>query len=596
MTVNRETSRGRIASVLLIVGFLSLVGAVAAARGAPATGYEVDIYAATPAAFWAASAVSLAAAFAVALLWPARRSAYLLAGGTLLAIVAMPVIRGYQYYGAADSLTHLGWTRNVAAAEFGPHLLFYPATHTTAVFISELSGVPLTMALMLVVPVVVLVFVSFMSLTAWYLTRDRTTTAIAAFSAFMLLPINNVSTHLDIHPVSLAILFSPVMLYLAARYMAADDGGTGWTSAPRVLALFGLAAAGAVLYHPQLAFVVLVLFATITAVQYVVRRRQPLNPIADTRSLALPTAITGILFLAWTVGRPRFESSAENFVTNVEALLSGSQMVAGTVGQRGASLTALGSGLPEIFAKLFLVSAVYAAVAAMLVILAYTGRLSSLRARTRAYGLSVGIGLVPVIAIGLLYLVANIGTQAFRYFGFVMVVVTLLGTIGLGRFASDADRPTRSRLSRGSVAVVIVVGLLLSLAVAFPSPFIYKSTPHVTESEMTGYERAFERTPDAAIVRSVRDGPRRWADATYGYRADHTRYGGIDGAEFQGGVAGAFPGGDWYLLLSDAQQAREVGAYGEVRYSRESFETARTSSETSRIMSNGDVEVYHVDG
>lgn len=595
MTANRETSGGGIASLLLIVGFLSLVGGVLVARGAPATGYEVDIYAATPATFWVAAAVSMAAALGVALVWPARRSAYLLGGGTLFAIVALPVIRGYQYYGAADSLTHLGWTRNVAAAEFGPFLLFYPATHTTAVFISELAGVPLTRSLMLVVLVMVLVFVVFVALTAWHLTRDRTTTAIAAFSAFMLLPINNVSTHLDVHPVSLAILFSPVLLYLAARYMATDDSSDWSASGPRELAFFGLAASAVVLYHPQLAFTLVILFGTITAVQYVVRRRRPLNPIADTRSLALPTALTGVLFFAWSVGRPRFETSTENFVANLGAMVTGSRPVAGEVDQRGTSLVELGSGLPEIFAKLFLVSAVYAALAGVLVFLVYTGRLSDVGARTRAYVLSLGIGLVPITLLGVVYLAASIGTQAFRYLGFVMVVVTLLGAIALGRFASDADRLRPARLPRGAVAVVLVVGLALSLSVAFPSPHIYKSTHHVTDSELTGYEQTFERTPDAAILRGVRDGPWRWADASYGYRSDSSRYGGINSTEFEGGVTGEFPDDDWYLVLSDADEAREVGALDGFRYSRESFETARTDDGTSRVMSNGDVEVYLVD-
>lgn len=593
MTTVQENDGGRVASLLLIVGFLSLAGGILAAHRAPATNYELSIYRSTPVAFWMACVVSLGVALAVALQWPRRVSAYLLGGGAFLSIAALPVVRGYRYYGAADSLTHLGWTRDIAAAEYGPAALFYPGTHTAGVLLEALGGAALTRSLMLVILVMVLVFVVFVSLTAWELTGDRTTTAIAAFSAFMLLPINNISTHLDVHPVTLAILFSPVLLYLAARRMATGEDGGGRTTTRQDTALFGLAAVGAVLFHPQLAFTVLVLLGTVTAVQYYVRRSRPLSPIANTRSLGTQTGILGVAFLAWTVGRPRFQTSTENFAASVTSLLGGSRPPAGEVGQRGTALTDLGAGLPEIFAKLFLVSTLYAALAGLLVLAVYSGRLSGLRARTRAFTLTVAAGLVPIGLVTLVYFVADIGTQAFRYAGFVMVVVTILGAVVLGRLVSDADLGP-PRLSSSVASVVVVAGLVLSLAVAFPSPFIYQPTNHVTEAQLDGHAQAFERTPESAAIRGVRGGPWRYADATYGRQSDHSRYGGLNSTQLEEGVVDTVPDDGWYMVISDADRAREFGAYNQLRYSRGSFRAASSSSGTSRVMSNGDVELYFV--
>jgi len=594
VTTARTGEDGRVATLLLTVGFLALAGGVLAAHRAPATGYEVDIYGATPAAVWVACGVALASALVVALRSPRRVAAYLLGGGTFVVVAAMPLLRSYHYYGSADALTHLGWARDVAAAEYGPAALFYPATHTTAVLLEALGGPAITRSLMLVVLVVVAVFVVFVALTAWELTGDRATTAVAAFSACMLLPVNNISTHLHAHPVTLAILFSPVLLYLVARIMSAGlDGERGPRTVRQDTALFGLAAVGAVLLHPQLAFSMLVLLATITGVQYALRRSRPLSAVARTRSLGAQTALLGVAFLAWAAGRPRFRSSRANFFDNLGALLGGSGAVAGEVGERGASLTALGAGLPEVFTKVFLVSALYAALAALLVLLVSTGRLSAIRDRTRAFALCVAAGIVPLSVVTLVYLAANVGTQAFRYAGFVMVVATLLGAILLGRLVSDVDVGT-PRLSRGVAGAVVAVGLLLSLAVVYPSPFIYKPTQHVTEAQLEGHAAAFEETPESSVVRGVRGGPWRFADATYGRQSDHARYGGLNGSEFGQGLAETIADDDWYVLVSAADRGRELRAYDELRYTRESFRGARTSPRTSRVMANGDVRLYYV--
>lgn len=587
--------KGRLATVVLTVGFLALAGGALAAHRAPATGYELSLYRATPMTVWLACGLALATALVVAIQRPRRRAAYLLGGGAFLTVIALPVLRGYRYYGTADALTHLGWARDLAAAEYGPAAMFYPGFHTAGVLLETLGPAALTRSLMLVVLLVVVVFVVFVALTAWELTRDRATTAVAAFSAFMLLPINNVSTHLHPHPVTLAILFSPVLLYLVARIMLPDGvAGRGRSTSLPDTALFGLAAVGVVLVHPQLAFMVLVLLVTVTVVQHFVRRFRPLGSIARTRPLGGQTAVLGAAFVAWTAGRPRFRESGENFLQNAEALLGGSRPVAGTVGQRGVSLTELGAGLPEIFLKLFLVSTLYVALAAVLVVAVHSGRLSAVRERTRAFALCLAVGLVPISVLTLVYLAANIGTQSFRYVGFVMVVVTLLGAILVGRLVSAPD-VGRSRVFRGVAVSIIVVGLVLSLAAVYPSPYIYKHSQHVTDAQLEGHEQVFERVQEGAVVRGIREGPWRYADATYGRQSDHSLYGGINGSEF-GRRIGTIGVDDWYLVLSEAGRAREIRAYDELRYSRRSFRAVTTSPRTNRVMTNGAVTLYYVPG
>lgn len=602
MTELRATSGGRTATALSTIGFLALAVGLAAAHMAPAADYEVSIYAATPTAFWAAVGVALLCGLVVGLRSPGSPFGPLLGGLSLFSVVSLPLIRDYRYYGGPDALTHLGWTRDLAAIQYGPPDMLYPGLHTTALYLSGEAGTTLTRSHMVVVLAMILTFVLFVPLLAWRITGDRRTTVIAAFSALLLLPINNVSTHLETHPVSMAILFSAAVLYVALRYMAPGEGSAGdATSRLADVGLFAVLAVAAVLFHPQLAFTVLLVLGAIAAVQYLARLTGWPAPVRITASVVPHATILGLAFLAWTVGRPRFEDAIEGVVANVVSFALYGQPVAAEVGERGASLAALGSGLPEILGKLFLVSAVYAALAAGLVGLVLLGRLSDARPRTRALVLALGLGAVPVVGLTLLYLLASIGTQAFRYAGFVMVPATVLGAIALGRLAdvtvtdrTGAVDPPASGTATGVAAVVLAVALVLSVPVLFPSPFIYQPTHHVTDKQLAGYEQAFEYAPADSNVFGVREGPWRYADAAYGRDSDRFRYGGINGSAFENGVADAVPTSGWYLVLSDGARDREVRAYEELRYSGGSFDRASHSSRTSRVMSNGGVELYVV--
>ncbi|MFC7189060.1 hypothetical protein ACFQL7_03810 [Halocatena marina] len=96
---------------LLIVGFLSLAGAIMVAYNNPTTGYELSMYTATPIAVWAAVGAALIMALCVAFVSPIssyRFLALVLAACSVFAVISLPLIRGYYFYGTADPLTHIG--------------------------------------------------------------------------------------------------------------------------------------------------------------------------------------------------------------------------------------------------------------------------------------------------------------------------------------------------------------------------------------------------------------------------------------------------------------------------------------------------------
>src|SRR6056297_312864 len=107
----------------LAAGFLALAAAALVAHRNPATGYEQSVYAGTQTVVWIGIEVAFAVALTVALLAGAGRirgAAVALGVGTTTLLAGLPVVRGYHFYGGADSLTHLGWTRELLAGELSP--------------------------------------------------------------------------------------------------------------------------------------------------------------------------------------------------------------------------------------------------------------------------------------------------------------------------------------------------------------------------------------------------------------------------------------------------------------------------------------------
>ncbi|MFC6990554.1 hypothetical protein ACFQH3_01365 [Haladaptatus sp. GCM10025707] len=108
------------------MGFVALYLAIVSAYQSPATAYEVSIYAATPDGFWAGIGIAVVCGLLVAwFVTPTNRIrtlAILLVASAIVAVAALPIIRGYFFVGAGDSLTHLGWMRDIESGALSPSI------------------------------------------------------------------------------------------------------------------------------------------------------------------------------------------------------------------------------------------------------------------------------------------------------------------------------------------------------------------------------------------------------------------------------------------------------------------------------------------
>lgn len=587
----RDQPPSRFVKVSLIIGFVALTAAILAAHRAPATAYELSIYTATPAAFWVGAAVALVAALVGAFGTASKYGRFggtLLGGTTVVTIVALPLVRGYHFYGTADPMTHLGWSRQIATGAMDPPSLFYPGIHTFTVLLSRLTGIALERSLMVAVLSFAVLFFLFVPLVVRAIDPGVRTATVGAFAALLLIPINNVSMFLRGHPFSQTTFFTALVLLLLFAYLTRVDPNDRLLPGSMAL-LLGLVAVSVTLYHPQAAANVLLFFAVICGIQFLVRRRDSTHLISNQPRLYGVTGFFAVFYAAWVLRSEWFFSGVTSLVTALAGYLTGAAPVpGGSVGTQGESLVAIGGSIPELFVKLFLVSTVFSLLALALMAASFTGRLDEHRSHVDSVVRYLSYGLVVIAPLFVLYFVGNVSEMYFRHHGFMMLLVTVLGALALTRVLDRVDGRTRRLIPIVFFALLLPFGL----ATAYQSPYIYKANHHVTEAHLDGYDTAFDVKDEEIRIASVREGPRRENHALHGVPEGSQYTATITDEELQD--PSQLPAST-YVVMSEFDRQREVGAYRELRYTQAGFDSLGTHAGVDRVHANGDVELYLVD-
>lgn len=599
----RSNRRG-LTNGALALGFLAIVTALLLARGTPATTYEPSIYAATPETAWAAIGLAFAVAIGGALFLRGVHQAAAISLGALatVTVVSLPLVRGYYFFGKGDAMTHLGWVRDLIAGSMAPQELLYPGLHGVASLIVLIAGVDPPHALLLAVVVFVASFVLVVPLAVSALTDDPLAIGAGAVVSWFVLPINNVATFTGVHTTSIALFFAPAFVVAILFYLGRRSGDD---RLPAALSPFGLlvvlTGVGLLLLHPQQMVNAVVILATISAIQLMARYRYDDHPILEHPTTHVYTAALGGAFIVWAFANSRFRDAFEGLVYG---LVSGSFGAGGTVGQRGTSLTEIGASLPELFAKLFLVSAVVGLVVGISLLVVWTGR-SRLPSETRALASYLGVSIIPLAGIFAVYFLGT-PTMAFRQLGFIFVVVTILAGVAIAGGIGRASRYVPRTAASGVLAVALGICLVVALLGVFASPFIYNPTQHVTEATYHGYE--------TAITGGVDDRPY----AGYGYTT--TRYNdAINGVESmtateaaiawpgdgqierdafnRGAYHEAYPGdGAYFLALSSYDRVREHEVYRGLNYDAETLAALPADQRSARYVTNGEFDLYEIRG
>ena len=630
----------RLSKIGLLVGYAALSAALVAANRTPAAGYELSIYRSTPTVVWVGLGVGLAVAVLVGLTAPretrSHDAALLLGGGSALAGVALPILRGYTFFGGGDSLSHVGWAREISAGTLPPDQLLYPGIHTATVLVGEAAGTSLLAANLYVVLVAFpLVFLLCVPLAVQLVGRTHRAYGVGLLAALLFVPVNNVSVHFNAHAASQGILYSAFLFYLALRYV--HPGSTrgeppervrSWVPSLRGASGVGVLLAGGsvvlLFVHPQQALNLGLCFVAITGTQALFRFLGEPSAVRH-RLLHVQTAVVVAAFVLWA---PRFERVQGAVLSTLSSILTAGPSAGGVVAQKSTSLTTVGGSLPELFIKLFLVAGVFSLLAGVVLALAPFGRFPDAEANTLVTYL--GAALVPVFGVFLVVLASASGDMYFRYQGFIMVPVTVLAATALAYAISDggeadgggpgggllSGRSGGGLLSGGGssgrggagggrsdggdgfgAATVLVVVLLLTLvpiglAVFHPSPYVYQPNKQVTDAQISGYGASFDyRDPDVQFA-GIRGGPERYVDYHYGTeRARETlNFPGykdpIPTSVFAAGNYTDYYEDGRYLTTTRSDRAREVALYDGLRHEESGFRALDATPGVNRVVSS----------
>jgi hypothetical protein len=361
---------------------------------------------------------------------------------------------------------------------------------------------------------------------------------------------------------------------------------------------------GILLLHPQLALNVLAILVVGLLIQ-IINRKRTKQPFYELASGAIPTLWAGLVFWLWVQSRSKFTGGFQAFILP----LVEKKEAAREVTDRGASLSQIGTGLDELFVKLFFVSLAYSLMTAGVVISVYSRYIGweidkkmCQKEQSKQIVMYLSVGFIPSVLLLILTLLGSVTTQAFRYLGALMVLSTILGALFLGRFMFDGKQDN-SRLGSSIATIAIVVLLLFAtIPVYHPSPYIFKPNSQVTETSVNGYEVAISNTEPETPIVWTRSPVERYADVLYGTdRTEHvSRYNITHSNQvsnhFDKRKFGTSKKYGRYLAITEGDKQIDTGVYNGFRFNSGDFRYLTTSQNIAKIQSNGDFRLYYAKG
>lgn len=584
-----------------VVGFIAVGIAILSAHQQPATGFELSTYTATPVLFWLCTCLALLVSLLVVFSKPDKgtlKLAGLLGGLSMTAIVSLPIIRGYHYIGEGDSLSHLGTTIDINAGAMLMTESRYPFVHTLGSVLHDATGLAFAHVLMILVVSFILTYFLFIPLSIRELTGNTTMTYIGLFAGLLLLPLNHLSPSIYIHPTSQALMFAPVFFFVFFRLYRHRT----W----RILSLFLVIAPSFVLLHPQQA-ANLIAFVSAVAVIQIASHLYNGYRFSRFSEWVLPEVTVFIIaFWLWVRNLDTFWSSLES----VYMIPFEETQAAETTATRSLSLSAVGGSLPEVFMKLFFVSLLFAVLTGLLMLYVFARRSDVVpsfpKSETatpdggviRTNLLYVFYGLSAVGVIFLVYLGGGISDQYFRQLGMLMVLASILTSIALGRILLYIASRRSEPVGRWAIASFLLFCLVLSVPVVFASPYIYYSSDHVTEMQMSGYDTTFEHQSDSIAFDDIRSDTSRYGNAILGRDIPEEAY--YDREET--GVPDNFANRNLplfydrpiYIPVTEADRTRDPILWKGFRFSHEDFAYLDGDAEINRVQTNGGYDLYLV--
>lgn len=581
----------RVLKLWVAIGYIAVAVGVIVAHNNPATHFVLDIYASTPTLFWIGTGLGIFISFFSIFLFNERSRPILgLFCVSVTAIVLLPILRGIHFVGRGDGLTHLGLARGMITGTVDPSVSLYPSIHLMSIAISSVTGNGLTDGFLLTLAITVLLFVCMIPLIVRIILPSRWSLPVGLYSGALILPLDYISVSMSPHPSTQAILFVPTvvlswLLYYHQRTVPSAVLVSG--------AFFGLN-----LIHPQHSANILFVLGSFVIAHLIDDRADFLAQTRNNSAIVLFSALS-IFFWTWGRFRTRFDSGIGALLSPLYTETTGTPQ---EVVERSSSLSEIGSGPIEIFFKLFFIKSVFVTFTILVLLIALISySRSTSNQSSRKFGLTdsssrlllyMGVGCIPVALIFLFLSIGSVTTQYFRYIGFLMSLGTMFGAVFI---AQGIELTFQNKKIRTGICIGLSILLLLSLLIVFPSPYISRSSAHVPESHMDGYDTIFNYSEENLAIKFTRTPTGRFWDALEAHSLQRR----MDVGErvpdhFYNQSLHKKAEAEQYLAITDSDRTIDVNLYDGFRWSRSDYEYLGSQPGIEKVTTSGGVELYYV--
>jgi hypothetical protein len=488
----------RIAAFLISVPLLLAI--VTAVLTGQARGYEISIYAAYPMYFWLLVIISLGLGVCVLVNQSfARRKSYLwiivgflIVASTNLLVLTLPAIRGYTSWATTDTLTHLGYIKDIMnTGHFAPAGVrgenFYPAIHILSSAICYATGIKPEFLVM----VFTAFFFLFYVLSIFFLSKQLTQNLgavilITTFGSLVMFEIYQVS----FLPSTFGFFLIPFILFLYFKSRASSHGTKFLI--PLSLLLFALP-----FYHPGEVPLFLIIIFVCIGIGYSLSRRinrHRISPqVSGIRKSNFPFAIYPIGILAvsvftWfsTFGKFEFQVPV---IANWLLQGSGESSIASTLNLLNrANLSAL--QFADLFTKLYGQMLVYFVVSLIFSVVVLRKILFS-RDQISPNKI-IFVILFVLFGIGIFVFAFNEFFLSYdRELRWVIFASTVLNGLSLYELYSTTKKQNMIKAIKLITIILLISSMIIGLFNTYNSPIIKTYNDQVTLSEMSGMNLFF---------------------------------------------------------------------------------------------------------
>jgi hypothetical protein len=560
----------------------------------PAQRYEISIYAALPLYFW----LLLASAFlvgSIVMLASAQRPgdrswrpALALMLLTNAALLALPYVRGYRMYGRGDALTHIGIIRDIGQTGAVATNNIYPNTHLLIRTVSYVTDTDPMVFAVLVPAVLTGVYFGSMYylLVHLYGTREEVLFRLP----FTMLPILG-AAHVGVRPFDLAVLLTPLVLYLFVKSQRNPK--------PTTRVAFVAVVISYVMWHPLSAVFLLSVFCLWAVAKHasLFRAEYP-----------QPTNVVSLMSVSIVVWYHHYTSIIFRFDTVLTRLLGTARGTA-PIDQYSETVESASPPLVDLF-RVWLFSygvefVVFGLGFGFLCLVAYF--LYREAYAIDSYVVLVGGILVAFSFGGLVFLTQDLIVGVDRPFQFAKIggVVLAGGVFSLiWRYldARTSGLDTRVGFDASVVAVLLVLVLLTTFTL-YPSPAASTKNHQVTRMELSGVEWLSDHSDGGSDIYAVGMNYWRYHQGLNGTEGefplvtrhsppDHFNYTTYD-------TYGQSVGNDSYLVVTRLGRVVYPKKFPDYRsfwrFTPRDFDRLDRDPTVDRVYDNGDVTLYSVD-